>query len=467
VTDFEVSRAAREAPDALALVMPGGARFTFAELADRVARVAVVLAASGVRPGTRVVTWATTREASLLATLAILELGATLVPVHPRLTAPEAETLVRMSTPVRTFMEDDLDELVERAAHTAPAPDLGELPHDPASPLAVLFTSGTTGRPKGAILSRRAFAASAEASAANLPWKEGDRWLLAMPLCHVGGLSVITRTYAARRAIVLHRRFDADAVLESIAEDGATLLSVVPTMLRRLLDADRTGILPRLRAILVGGAACPRAVAEECARRGILVLATYGLTEACSQVTTQRPRDPHTSEPGAGHPLPGMNVRSVDGRIHIRGPTLMDGYLGEAPLAPGAWLDTGDLGDIDEGGRLVVHARRVDLIVTGGENVYPAEVEAAIESCPGVRRAFVFGVPDANWGELVACAIEKDPSRPTTEAELQASIAKILATHKRPRRVAFVDALPTAGDKIDRIRAQEANLPRVRPWLKG
>jgi O-succinylbenzoic acid--CoA ligase len=162
-----------------------------------------------------------------------------------------------------------------------------------------------------------------------------------------------------------------------------------------------------------------------------------------------------------------MNVRSADGRIHVRGPTLMDGYLGEAPLAPGAWLDTGDLGDIDEGGRLAVHARRVDLIVTGGENVYPAEVEAAIESCPGVRRAIVFGVPDADWGELVACAIEKDPSRPTAEAELHASIAKILATHKRPRRVVFVDALPTAGDKIDRIRAKEANLPRVRPWLKG
>jgi len=145
----------------------------------------------------------------------------------------------------------------------------------------------------------------------------------------------------------------------------------------------------------------------------------------------------------------------------------MDGYMGEPPLAPGAWFDTGDLGELDDAGRLHVHARRVDLVVTGGENVYPAEVEAALESCPGVRRAFVFGIPDAEWGELVACAIERDPSRQVAESEIYTSMTRVLATHKRPRRVAFTGALPTIGEKLDRARGKAIYAGSVRAWTKA
>lgn len=461
---FRVLAAARDAGERIALVLPGGERVSYATLGERVGRVAEVLRAGGVGPRARVAIWGTTREPTLLAMFAALELGATLVPVHPRLVATEAEVLIRASTPARTFLEDDLDELVlcaRRGPVVAPQP-----PPAARDPLAILFTSGSTGRPKGAILSRAAFLASAEASEKNLGWRDDDAWLLAMPVCHVGGLSILTRCLAARRTVVVHERFDADATLAAVGA-GVTLLSVVPTMLKRLLEADRHNVLARVRAVLVGGAACPPALLEECASRGVISLTTYGLTEACSQVTSQRLREASLVEPGCGSPLDGTEVAIHEGRIHVRGSTMMDGYLAEAPLAPGAWFDTGDLGELDDAGRLHVHARRVDLVVTGGENVYPAEVEAALESCPGVRRAFVFGVPDPEWGELVACAIERDPGREAAEQEIYTSMTRVLATHKRPRRVCFTETLPTIGEKLDRARGKENYAGSVRVWTKA
>ena len=466
---LRVIAAANGAADRTALVLPatsgrGAERVSFSALAERVGRVAEVLRQSGVGPRARVAMWATTREPTLLAILAVMELGATLVPVHPRLVATEADTLIRAATPVRTFLEDDLDELMDRAK-AAPMV-AAQPPPAPRDPLAILFTSGSTGRPKGAILSRAAFLASEAASEKNLGWRDDDAWLLAMPLCHVGGLSIVTRCIAARRTIVLHERFEEAAVLAAI-EGGVTLVSVVPTMLKRLLEADSANVLSRARAVLVGGAACAPALLAECATRGVAALTTYGLTEACSQVTSQRPREPHLAEAGSGVPLDGTEVAIQDGRIQVRGATMMDGYLGERPLAPGAWFDTGDLGELDADGRLHVHARRVDLVVTGGENVYPAEVEATLEGCPGVRRALVFGVPDAEWGELVACALERDPKLDVPEAALHAAMTKVLATYKRPRRVCFVDTLPTIGEKLDRARGKAMFAGTARPWQRS
>jgi O-succinylbenzoic acid--CoA ligase len=335
---------------------------------------------------------------------------------------------------------------------------------DPSAPFAILFTSGTSGTPKGAILTAEAFVASAAASAQNLGWLANDRWIACMPLCHVGGLSILTRCLLARRAVVLHPRFDADSVLESIEARGGSFLSVVPTMLRALLEADRRGTLARLRAVLVGGAAAPPPLLEECQARGLRALATYGLTEACSQVTAQRLADAPSSR-GSGPPLPGTSVRIDRGRILVAGPTLMRGYLGQPELPPAAWFDTGDLGELDDRGHLLVHARRTDLVVTGGENVYPAEVEAALESCPGVHRAAVFGVPDDRWGEIVAAAIEPGPGGAPTLEALAAALVPLLAPFKRPRRVCFVPRLPAVGpDKPDRARARALFTPELRPF---
>jgi O-succinylbenzoic acid--CoA ligase len=338
---------------------------------------------------------------------------------------------------------------------------------------ALVHTSGTTGRPKIARLSRAAFVASAAASARNLGWRQDDRWLLCLPVCHVGGLSVVTRCVGAGATIVLLPKFDPVAVLDAVARHRATLLSVVPTMLRALLDDDRGSVLSRLPAVLVGGASTPMAWLEECEERRVVALATYGLTEACSQVTTQAPPsdgEPYRAQPGCGRPLAGVEVRVADdanepvdagrpGQILVRGATIMRGYLGQEPLRLGAWLQTGDVGTLDALGRLHVEARRSDMIVTGGENVSPAEVERALVAV-GAREALVFGVPDERWGQIVgAVVVAAECLQPE---RLAAELQRRLAPHKRPRRWAQVEALPVnRAGKVDRAEA----LARLGPSL--
>jgi len=264
-----------------------------------------------------------------------------------------------------------------------------------------------------------------------------------------------------------------------ITRAGATILSVVPTMVKALLAEDAGGVLGRLRVVLVGGAAAPPSLLEECARRGVRALTTYGLTEACSQVTAQRPLPEGSPlhppvRLGAGAPLPGIDlvVRGDDGiacppgtpgRIHVRGPTLMTGYWRGPPLED--WFDTGDMGVLDGAGELHIHARRTDLIVTGGENVYPVEIEQAIEACEGVSRALVFGVPDEVWGQVVAAAIVLDPTRPASPSALRGALSAGLAPHKRPRLVCFPTSLPVVtAEKLDRREGARRFMSALALW---
>ncbi len=472
VDRLSVFGAAREAPGRDALVWQGEAT-SYRALAERVAGACEALRARGVGRGARVAVRAQNHPDAVASLLALMELDATAVLIHPRLTDVEARALVDDAD--ASLVLDGAE--VTGASAAAPPPSA----HDPEAVLAMLYTSGTTGRPRGAMLSRRAFAASAEASAANLGWRDDERWLLCMPVCHVGGFSVLTRSVMARRCAVLHPRFDVAAVLASIARDRATLLSVVPTMLRALVDADRDGALGSLRAVLVGGAAAPRSLLEACAARRVRALTTYGLTEACSQVTTQRlPPEgaPFEATGDSGVALDGLELQVVGddgapvpagevGRIRVRGASVMTGYWRHPPLA-GAWLDTGDLGSLDARGRLTVHARRTDLIVTGGENVYPAEVEHALADLPGVAAAMVFGVDDETWGQVVAAAIVRDRTigdEGAWLASLGAELDARLAKHKRPRRVCVVDALPMrATGKVDRAAGVRRFTPLARPW---
>jgi O-succinylbenzoic acid--CoA ligase len=357
--------------------------------------------------------------------------------LDPRLTSPELQAL---------------QDAADRAGH---------LPHADAA--AILFTSGTTGTPRGAVLTAGALIASAAASAANLGWHDDDCWLLAMPIARVGGLSIVTRCLAARRALALVPAFDAAALPGWIAAQRITLASLVPTMLVRLLDAHPGWTAPaHLRAILLGGATASAALLRRARASGLPVVITYGLTETCSQVVATRydARFAPAAD-GAGAPLPGAELRVVDGHIEVRGPMLMAGYWGAPALPAGAWLDTGDLGELDARGCLFVHARRVDLIVTGGENVYPAEVERVLEDFPGVTAAGVFGVPDETWGQTVAAALVAQPA-PAPEA-LARYLRSRLAPHKRPREICFVGRLPqTVAGKLDR-QALPALAPALQP----
>lgn len=252
--------AAREAPHEDALVADG-VTYSWGAIGRRVAAACVALGTLGVTPGDRIALRASNRVETVVALLACMELGIAFVPIHPRLTDDEAAVLVTDARVARVLDDAAVAALAQGAcdlpAHhgtmTAAVERGGNGVLDAASVLAMLYTSGTTGRPKGALLTRGAFVASARASARNLGWLPGDRWLACMPLCHVGGLSILTRCLLARRCVVLTERFDPRAVLATVARERVTLASVVPTMLRALLAEDRDGVMALPRAVLVGG----------------------------------------------------------------------------------------------------------------------------------------------------------------------------------------------------------------------
>ncbi len=432
---LSISAAAREAGSATALHTEER-RYSYAQLAQLTAQRMAELAPT-LRPGAVHPVVGSNTLDTLLTLYALLELQVPALLLHPKLTAAE--------------------QAVERAA-TENA--LATLPPDAA---AVLYTSGTTGRARGAVLTRTALLASAHASAQNLGWQDDDCWLLAMPVARVGGLSIVTRCLAARRAVALAPAFDARLLPQWVERWHVTQLSLVPTMLAMVLDAHPAWAPPAfLRVALIGGAAASPGLLARAADRRLPIVITYGCTETCSQVvaTPYAQRfDPAAC--AAGRPLAGVQLRIDNGHILVRGPMRMAGYLGEAPLAEDDWFDTGDLGELDAQGCLHLHARRADLIVTGGENVYPAEVERVLEACPGVQAAAVFGVPDETWGQIVAAALVAGPQPPNDET-LHTHLAARLAPHKRPRQICFLSALPhTAAGKPDR-QALQAHLPLLR-----
>lgn len=459
---LSIADAAREAKERLALVA-GERRVSFAELAAHVARERAHWAALGIDAGTttRAAFTATPSAKTIVRLLALFESGIAAVPLHVRLPEGERAALVARLAPCA-----DLDALPPAMDDAQPpATPLPAAPPDDERPLAIVLTSGSSGAPKGAILARRAFAAAAAASAAHLGWREDDRWGLALPLAHVGGLSIVVRCLAGRRAVVLLPRFEPAAVAATLADERVTLLSLVPPMLRALLDLPAAHFPPpSLRALLLGGARLPRPLVDEARARGVPVLATYGMTETCAQVATER-------TPGGGlEPLPGVALRVVDGQIEVTSRALFSGYLGDdaRPFTEDGAFRTQDRGEIDASGRLTVFGRADEIIITGGENVAPEAVEQALLGVPGVAEALVFGVPDERWGEIVAAALVARPGTVICDAGLARALAPRLAAHERPRAVAWLAGFPmTPSGKIDRAAARDLALPRLRPLAWG
>ncbi len=311
-------------------------------------------------------------------------------------------------------------------------------PVEPGDAL-VVATSGTTGRPKGVVLTHDAVAASARASSARLGVGPDDHWLACLPLAHVGGLSVVCRALITGTRLTVHPGFDAGAVEAAARTGGVTLVSLVATALRRV-DA-------RLfRAILLGGAAPP-------ADRPANTVVTYGMTETGSGVVYD------------GLPLDGVELRlAADGEVLVRGPMLLRCYRdGSDPKDGDGWLHTGDLGSLDGSGRLTVRGRRADLIISGGENVWPEPVEAILARVEGVADVAVAGRPDPEWGQrVVAYVVPADRARPPRLEDLRAAVRRELAAHAAPRELVLVDGLPRTA--LGKIRRQDLPTPTgVRP----
>jgi O-succinylbenzoic acid--CoA ligase len=339
--------------------------------------------------------------------------GDAVLPVDRRLPAPARAALFQALQPDRLVDADGEHELAGRGV-------------EPGDAL-VMATSGSTGTPKGVVLTHDAVTASARATSTYLGITSNDTWLACLPLAHVGGLSVVTRALHTGTGLVVHDGFDGVAV-ERAARAGATAVSLVNTALRR--------IDPSLfRVIVLGGARPPT-------DRPTNTHATYGLTETGSGVVYD------------GTPLPGVEVQLADdGEVLLRGPMLLRCYRdGTTPLDAEGWLHTGDLGRWLPDGRLHVDGRRGDLIITGGENVWPDAVEAALSSHAAVAEAAVAAEEDPDWGQRVAAwVVLVDPATPPSLAELRAHVAASLPSFCAPKVVHIVGSLPrTALGKVQR-----------------
>ncbi|MDQ7858519.1 MAG: o-succinylbenzoate--CoA ligase [Armatimonadota bacterium] len=476
VPDWLAARAAA-APDAEAVVAPQGA-LTFGALDAEATAAARRLAAAGVVAGARVALALGNGLPFAVLTHALARLGAVMVPLNTRLAAAEASWQLADSRAGLVICDDAHGALAASAARATGARvlPLDELEAavsaeivpgrgiDLSAPQGIIYTSATSGRPKGALLSFGNHWWNAIGSVLNLGLRSDDRWLVPLPLYHVGGLAVLWRGVIYGIPAVVCDRFDPDAANHAIDAGGVTVVSVVSTMLRRMLDARGDRPYPStLRCVLTGGGPVPAELIERCLAAGVPVAPSYGLTEAASQVATLRPDQVARRPRSSGRPLLPVEVR-VDGEeILVRGPTVMLGYA-ERPEETAAalqdgWLRTGDLGRLDDDGYLYVLDRREDLIVSGGENVYPAEVEAVLVQHPAVADAGVIGVPDPQWGQAVAAAVVPRSGAYLDEASVRAFCADRLAAYKVPRWVWTVDALPRGpGGKLLRheLRAQAA-----------
>ncbi len=473
---------AASAPDSTAVVDPGRT-WTFAALDAHADALAGGLVAAGVGPGDRLVLLAapSARAVALLAaagrigacvaplgtSLAAPELAAAGVVIGPRLAVHDAEHLEgARALGVPTALLEALGAGVAGAGVPPTAFDL-----DPTVPAVAILTSGTTGRPKAALLSQASMSASAAAWTAALP--EATGWVLCLGLAHVAGLGVAWRAIGAGVPLRVIPEFEVSLVLDALSQWPASHVSLVPTQLARLLDAAaaeawRPG-QANLRAVLLGGAPIPPELVTRALATGWPVVPTYGLTEAGSGVSALATGDAVAHPGSAGRPLPGVGIRIADpaadgtGEIQVRTTAAFSGYLGRPDATAAAfeadgWLRTGDAGRIDADGFLHVLVRRDDLIVSGGENVFPAEVEAVLAAHPGIAEAGVAGRPDPAWGAVPVAWVVPRPGAPVpVDTELRDHCRARLAPYKVPVDFIVVASLSrTASGKLRRSELRAA-----------
>jgi malonyl-CoA/methylmalonyl-CoA synthetase len=431
-----------------------------AELDDAARRVAGRLQGAGLEPGDRMLFSAESSLELVVAHVAALRSGIVVVPTNTAYREREVSHIVSDARPKAALVDSDVRGRWVRTASgpetvvVGPEVDLpdGEpavldepAPEDPAL---IGYTSGTTGSPKGAVLSHANLLAGSESVGLAWRWTPADRLVLALPLFHAHGLCVgLHGTLLAGASAVLLPGFDVDAILDAAGEHQASMFFGVPTMYHRLAQSSRVGELARLRLCVSGSAPLPAELHHALAARGgQQVLERYGMTETLMLVSN--PYDGERRPGSVGFPLPGVEVRFSDGHegeIQVRGPNVFAGYW-ERPQATAesftaGWFRTGDLGSVDADGYIRILGRSKELIISGGLNVYPREVEEVLLAHPDVAEVAVVGTPSDEWGEVVTAFVV--PAGDHLAAEpLIAFAAEQLAPFKRPRLVHFVDSLP-------------------------
>lgn len=463
------------------------------EVDVRSSDAAARLKEAGLRSGDRLMVVARSSVPSVLVYVAALRLGLVIVPVNPDSAPDEVARVIEDSDPAAFVVDREapesrrLDQAISAVSSGSTGSsrrnfpsrpsrgavlDLvreltsdvrfsareGENPLDKASahdPALLLYTSGTTGIRKGAVLTHGNLLSSARALEIAWRWAADDRLVLALPLFHLHGLGVgLFGSFCAGASVVLRRSFDPEDVLDTIDAEQASLFFAVPTMLLRLAGHPRVDELRFLRLCVSGSAPlAPEVHRTMLERAGLSVLERYGMTETVMNVSN--PYDGERRPGTVGFPLPGVQVRldRGSGEILVRGPNVFGGYLNEpranAEAFEDGWFRTGDIGEFDDDGYLKIVGRCKELIISGGQNVYPKEVEDVLRHHPAVSDAAVVGLPDDEWGERVVAFVELESDAPTTEPrttlsteELMAFARSRLAPYKRPKEIHLLPSLP-------------------------
>jgi fatty-acyl-CoA synthase len=478
---FWLSRRAELTPNRVALRVEGRS-ITYAELDDRAARFAGALAASGMAAGDRVAALLTSGNEYVEALFACARLGAILVPLSQRLAPAELEFLVDDSGATALLYGEEWAELAStiRGRSSIKATFVAGSGEDPsyeealaaAEPvvaprdvgaddvLAIFYTSGTTGQPKGAMLTHGNFFWTNLNMVFSFGFFQDERTLVVLPMFHVGGWNAnMLATILNGGTVVLERAFDPGRVLRTIAEERITSMLGVPTIYQMIADhPDFAGTdLSSIRALLCGGAPLPVALIHRYQERGIPFIQGYGLTEAAPNCLIVPPEDAVRKAGAAGRPYFYADVRVLDGdgnevppggsgEIVVGGPGVMKGYWNRpaetAEALRGGWLHTGDVGQIDDDGYITIVDRIKDMFISGGENVYPAEVEKALAGHPAIAEAAVIGVPDERWGEVGRAIVVLRPGASADPDEIKRFAASKVARFKVPGHVVFAESLP-------------------------
>ena len=493
-----IDRNAAFAPDKAAIRF-AGAELSYAALARRIAETARALKSQlGVSRGDRLAILAANHPDYLVLLYACARLGAMLVPVNWRLAVPEQIYILRDADVKALIVEQAFAAVIEPLATALPAVRVVGLDFTPAggtplsanlqgasgdgrsenvdttSPLLIVYTSGTTGHPKGAVLRQEALVCNAVMSQHMHDMTAQDHVLTVLPLFHVGGLNIQTTPALQLGATVtLHARFTPEATLDAIGHDRPTLTVLVPATIQAMIEHPRwaTTRLDSLRAVTTGSTQVPQRLVDAFTDRGTPVLQVYGSTETCPVAVYTRLSGDWRRPGSTGLPGLACEARVVDdggremtpgtaGEVIVRGPNVLSGYWGNAQATAEAlrdgWYYSGDIGVRDADGHFFIHDRKKNLIISGGENIYPAEVERVLGQHPAVADAAVIGRADDKWQEVPIAYIVPRPDAVPDPAEIERFCLGQLARYKVPREYVFVDGLPrNAMGKVQHFRLKE------------